>query len=75
MDIAASAREHGVSDADIRHAISLPLRIARQDEDRQIVIGADRDGQLLEIVVLDPDDEPVVIHAMKLRPKNFYLLR
>jgi hypothetical protein len=38
---------------------------------RDLVIGADRSGRLLEVVVLgdDPDEEPVVIHAMALRPK------
>jgi hypothetical protein len=38
---------------------------------RDLVIGADRSGQLLELVVLDddPDEEPIVIHAMALRPK------
>jgi hypothetical protein len=36
-----------------------------------LIIGADRDGRLLEIVVLDPDDDPVVIHADGLR-QTFY---
>jgi len=42
--------------------------------DRLLVIGADRTGRLLEIVVLDPEGtggEPVVIHAMPLR-RTFY---
>ena len=34
-------------------------------------IGADRSGRLLEVVVLDDDGQPVVIHAMVLRRK-FY---
>jgi hypothetical protein len=35
------------------------------------VIGPDRAGRLLEVVVLedDPDEEPVIIHAMALRPE------
>jgi hypothetical protein len=40
-----------------------------------LVIGADTTGRLLEVVVLDPDDEPVVIHAMPLRSKFYDLLR
>jgi hypothetical protein len=42
-----------------------------------LVIGADRTGQLLEVVVLDDDvdDEPIVIHAMPLRPKFHPYLR
>ncbi len=33
--------------------------------------GADSTGRLLEVVVLDPDGDPVAIQAMPLRPK-FY---
>ena len=42
--------------------------------DRLLLIGADRRGRLLEIVVLDPDDDPVVIHADVLRPKFYRYL-
>ncbi len=37
---------------------------------RDLFIGADRSGRLLEIVILDddPNEEPIVIHAMPLRP-------
>lgn len=41
-----------------------------------MLIGAARDGALLEIGVLDPDGEdPVVIRAMALRPKFYRFLR
>lgn len=43
--------------------------------DRLLVIGPSRDAQLLEIVVLDPDGDPVAIHAMPLRAKFFDFLR
>jgi hypothetical protein len=39
-----------------------------------LVIGPDRVGALLEIVVLDPDTEPVIIHAMPLRSKFYRFL-
>ncbi len=71
MQIAGSARRHGVDDEDIRHAVQVPFRWIRQGEDRVLIIGADRSGTLLEVVVLDPEDDPVAIHAMRLRPK-FY---
>lgn len=45
----------------------MALRSISQDSDRILFIGADRNGQLLEVVVLDPDDAPVAIHAMRLR--------
>ena len=37
--------------------------------DRELYIGADRTGRLLEVVVLDDDGRLVAIHAMTLRPK------
>ncbi len=40
------------------------------DEDLTMLIGPAQDGRMLEIGVLDVDgDDPVVIHAMALRPK------
>lgn len=74
MKIAESARKHGVVDADIRHAVRLELRTVSQG-DRLLVIGPDRSGRLLEVVVLDPDDDPVAIHAMPLRSTFYELLR
>ena len=74
MEIAESAHKHGVSDEDIRSALRAEFRTYRQG-DRLLVIGADTTGRLLEVVVLDPDDEPVVIHAMPLRAKFHDLLR
>ncbi|WP_445183454.1 hypothetical protein ACTXG6_33970 [Pseudonocardia sp. Cha107L01] len=67
MDIADSARKHGVADDDMRHAVAQSMRVVRQGSaDRVLVIGPDRVGALLELVVLDPDTEPVIIHAMVL---------
>ncbi len=70
VQIADDARKHGIADLDMKHAIRNALRVLSQG-DRDLYIGADRAGRLLEIVVLDDDGEPVVIHAMVLRPK-FY---
>ncbi len=74
MEIAESAHKHGISDEDIRSALRAEFRTYRHG-DRLLVIGADTTGRLLEVVILDPDDEPVVIHAMPLRPKFYDLLR
>ena len=74
MEIADAARKHGIADADILHALAMPLRQILQGDDphRVLVIGADRNGRLLEIVVLDPEtDDAAAIHAMALR-KKFY---
>jgi hypothetical protein len=75
MDIADSARKHGVVDDDMRHAVAQSMRVVRQGStDRVLVIGPDRVGALLEVVVLDPDTEPVIIHAMALRAKFYRFL-
>ena len=76
MEIADSARKHGVRDQDIAHAVRNPLRVVPGDG-RDLIIGAGLSGQLLEIVVLDDDlqEEPLVIHAMSLRPKFHGYLR
>lgn len=70
MKVTDSARKHGVREEDIDHVVRNPLRVI-PGEGRDLTIGADRSGGLLEVVVLDddPDGEPVVIHAMPLRPK------
>jgi hypothetical protein len=76
VEIADSARKHGIRDGDMLHAIRHPARVVL-GEGRDLVIGADRSGRLLEVVVLDddPDEEPIVIHAMPLRPKFHRFLR
>ncbi len=76
MEIADSARKHGILNEDIEHVVHNPIRVVA-GEGRDLVIGADRSGQLLEVVILDddPNEEPVVIHAMPLRSKFHNYLR
>lgn len=70
MRVGAPARKHGVADADIWHAARTAVRRIVMDEDLTMLIGPASDGALLEIGVLDLDgDDPVIIHAMPLRPK------
>jgi len=57
----------------LQRSRSLSASYARAG-DRVLVIGADSAGRLLEVVVLDPDDDPVAIHAMPLRPKFYRYL-
>jgi hypothetical protein len=71
IDIAPSALKHGVTREQIVAVLRLPYRIARIGDDRVLTIGSDETGALFEIVTLDPQDAPIVIHAMRLRPK-FY---
>lgn len=77
MEIADSARKHGVLDEDIEHAVRWALRRIFQADNpvRVLFIGASRNGTLLEIVVLAPGTEDeVAIHAMPLRQKFYRFL-
>jgi hypothetical protein len=68
------ARRHRIGDADIWHAVRNATRKVDLDEDLTMLIGPAQDGALLEVGVLNlGGEDPVVIHAMRLRPK-FYRL-
>lgn len=74
LGILDSAHKHGVTDAEILHAISHMIRYFEQDyrgERRIFVIGPDSTGRLLELVLVPADLPQRVIHADALRPK-FY---
>jgi hypothetical protein len=71
VQIHQSARRHGVSDADMFHAIdhSLVVDDLGEHPDRWLVLGPDRSANLLELVVLvTTAGDQVIIHAMPLRP-------
>jgi hypothetical protein len=70
VEIHPSARRHGVADEDILHAIeqSLVVDDLGEDPDRWLVIGPDRAGNFLEVVVLiTAENDEVIVHAMPLR--------
>lgn len=75
VEVHWSARTHGVADEDVVHAadrflVAYPLDDGDQDGPRrELRLGPDRAGNLLEIVVLLLDDrDELVIHAMRMRP-------
>lgn len=73
VEVADSARKHGVADEDMRHAVRVPFRVIGQEgegEDRALFIGVDRSGRLREVVVVQKDTGSVIIHAGQLRPKS-----
>lgn len=80
MDVHASARKHGIRDADVRHAatrflVAYPLTDGDEGPCRELRLGPDLAGNLLEIVVLLLDDgRELVIHAMRMRPRYRELL-
>ena len=76
MDIYPSARKHGVTDDDIEHAVQHAMVAAEQDDGKVLYLGADRAGNLLEVVSVARDDgTEVVIHAMPMRRTYESLLR
>lgn len=78
MEIRDSARKHGVTDAEIRHALDNAIRLVvfeYEGKERLLVIGDGGRGRLLELVLV-PVSEPVrIIHADRLRPSLFDYLR
>lgn len=67
MEITVSARKHGIADLDMLDAVRLPLRRIEHNDDAILILGADRTGRLLEVVVIDREGQPTVIHAMEMR--------
>lgn len=79
MEIHRSARRHGVSEAAIRHATDHPLVVIDLEPDgdppKELAIGPDQAGNMLEVIVLVLAEERLLaIHAMPLRPSFFDLL-
>ncbi len=72
----SSALRHGVDSADIQHALSKAVVVEEIGDDpvRYLVLGPDRAGNVLELVVLDRPAGPAVIHPMAMRTKYRRLL-
>lgn len=77
VEIRDSARKHGISDDDMLHAWRNQLRYVELEYEGEVqflVIGPDRTGALLELIV--PSDEPQrIIHADALREKFYKYLQ
>ncbi|WP_449279180.1 toxin [Leucobacter sp. GX0328] len=78
MNIHDSALKHGILREDAIQAATWAIWIEELDEDspaRQLRLGFDTRGRLLETVVLVFDSgNELVIHAMKARPQMLELL-
>lgn len=78
MKVRDSALKHGVLAEDVIQAATWALWVEELDENspaRQLRLGFDTRGRLLETVVLVFDSgTELVIHAMKARPKMIDLL-
>jgi hypothetical protein len=71
VEILASARKHGISDEDIRHACNNAIgAITAPDQpDFLMLVGPDHRGNLLEVGVIAAEDDDYVIHAMGARTR------
>lgn len=74
MEFHSSASKHDVAEDDIVHALARALVVFDLGDDesptRRLVLGPDRAGNLLEVVVLRfDDDREMVIHAMRMRSR------
>jgi len=76
VEVLLSALRHGIAGEDILHAINHAITVDEVGEDpvRWLVLGPDRAGNLLELVVMDRPVGPAVIHAMPMRTQYRRLL-
>lgn len=79
MEVHRSANRHGVSDDDVIHAVTHEVVSVDLEPDadppKVLVVGPDRSGNLLEVMVLVLDDDRLLaIHAMRLRRQFYELL-
>lgn len=78
MKVHDSARKHGIDPQDATHAAEHAVFVSDLDDDspaRQLRLGFDTAGRLLEVVVLRFDSgHELVIHAMKARRQYLDLL-
>ncbi len=76
MEVLRSALRHGIQGEDILHAINHAITVEEVGDDpvRWLVLGPDRAGNLLELVVMDHPAGPAVIHAMPMRTQYQRLL-
>jgi hypothetical protein len=70
-----AAFKHGIEVADIRHAVTYPMRVLDKDDELRLYLGPARNGELLEVITSRrPDGVEIAVHAMKMRSKYETLL-
>ena len=76
MEVLHSAFRHDVQADDMQHVLNNALVIEEVADDpiRYLVLGPDRSGNLLELVVMDRPQGPAVIHAMPMTEQYRRLL-
>jgi hypothetical protein len=76
VEVLRSALRHGIPGEDILHAVNHAIIVEEVGDDpvRWLVLGPERAGNLLELVVMDRPAGPAVIHAMPMRTQYRRLL-
>jgi hypothetical protein len=78
VEVHASALKHGIDAVDAQAAAANAVYVADLEDDspaRQLRLGFDNAGRLLELVVLTFDSgDQMIIHAMKARQQYLDLL-
>lgn len=76
VEIWPSAHKHGVAEEDMFHAFENPVEWVEIDEDpfRYLMVGPDRAGNFIELVIVVTADVELLIHAMPLRRSTEKLL-
>jgi hypothetical protein len=75
LRIHSAARKHGISDADIKHAVKHAMKIEDSDDSTRLYLGPDRNAALLEVITVTRNrGSEMAIHAMKMRPKSSRIL-
>jgi hypothetical protein len=70
LRIHPAARKHGISDADIKHAVKHAMTIEEGEDWTRLYIGPGRNAALLEVVTVARGRRAeMAIHAMRMRPK------
>ncbi len=70
LRIHPAARRHGISAADIEHAVKHASAVDDLGNWKRLYLGPGRNAALLEVVAIGRGKKPeMVIHAMKMRPK------
>ena len=76
VEIHESARRHGISDEDIRHAFDHAVAVAELGDGRTLHLGPDPAANFLELIVQERIGmPPLVIHAMRMRSQYQRYLR
>lgn len=74
LGIHPAARKHGISDADIEHAVAQAMSMDYRDNETKLYLGPARNAELLEVATVIEGEFEIAVHAMTMRPKFQRLL-